>query len=115
MSKENKPKKKVVVTTRKEVEKTSGGKKRAANRPVRTSRAGKSSTAVEMTFNMTHYMWMGIGAVLVILGLFLMAGGGMEDPNEWNEDVIYSARRTVLAPFLILAGLGVEIYAIFKK
>ncbi|MFK7931942.1 MAG: DUF3098 domain-containing protein [Saprospiraceae bacterium] len=29
--------------------------------------------------------------------------------------MIYSFRRTVLAPFVILAGLVVEIYAIFKK
>ncbi|MFK7982231.1 MAG: DUF3098 domain-containing protein [Saprospiraceae bacterium] len=29
--------------------------------------------------------------------------------------MIYGFRRTVLAPFLMLAGLVVEVYAIFKK
>lgn len=50
----------------------------------------------------------------MILGIILMSGGGMDNPNEWHPDVIYSFRRTVLAPIVILGGLGLEIYAIFK-
>lgn len=116
MSKENNPKKKVVVTTRKDSGKTSSGQKRSGgNRPTRTTRTAKAAAPVEMVFNSTNYLWMGIGVVLIILGLLLMAGGGMEDPNQWDEDVIYSFRRTVIAPILILSGLVVEIYAIFKK
>jgi hypothetical protein len=41
--------------------------------------------------------------------------GGHEDPNVWDETVIYSFRRITLAPIVILAGLAVEVYAIFKK
>ena len=58
---------------------------------------------------------MGIGLGLITLGLILMSGGGMPSPDVWDESIIYGFRRTVLAPFLILAGLIVEIFAIFKK
>ncbi len=45
----------------------------------------------------------------------LMLGGGMKDPMIWDESVIYSPVRITLAPIIILAGLGMQIYAIFKK
>lgn len=55
------------------------------------------------------------GIALVALGLILMSGGGMENPNEWKAEEIYSTRRTVVAPFVIILGLVVEIVAIFRK
>ena len=66
-------------------------------------------------FNRNSYIWMGIGVALIALGMLLMTGGQMPSPDVWDESIIYSWRRTVLAPFLIIAGLLVEIYAIFKK
>ena len=45
----------------------------------------------------------------------MMLGGGMPDRNTWDPNIIYSPRITVVGPVLILAGLIVEIYAIFKK
>ena len=58
---------------------------------------------------------MGIGAALVALGLMMMVGGSMPDPNTWDPDIIYSKRITLLGPLLILAGLILEIFAIFRK
>lgn len=58
---------------------------------------------------------MAIGVGLIALGMILMLGGSMKDPNQWDESMIYSARRITLAPIIILAGLATEIYAIFKK
>ncbi len=55
------------------------------------------------------------GVVLIGLGMILMMGGGMKDPNEWKPEVIYSTRITVIAPMLILAGLGLQVWSIFKK
>ena len=55
-----------------------------------------------------------LGAGVVVLGMFLMSGGDMPDPNTWDEDIIYSTRRTILAPIVILTGLVIEIFAIFK-
>lgn len=52
-----------------------------------------------------------IGLFCIALGFILMAGGGSDDPNVFNED-IYSFRRIRLAPTLVLIGLGIEVYAI---
>jgi hypothetical protein len=44
-----------------------------------------------------------------------MVGGNSKDPGVFNYDEVYSARRISVAPILIIIGLGIEIYAIFKK
>jgi hypothetical protein len=75
----------------------------------------KSQTAFPLLFSLQNYKWMIIGCALIGLGLLLMLGGNMKDPNVWDENVIYSFRRTLIAPLVILAGLGLQIYAIFKK
>jgi hypothetical protein len=49
------------------------------------------------------------------IGFVLMAGGSMPSPDVWDESIIYSSTRTVIAPIFILSGLIVQIYAIFKK
>jgi hypothetical protein len=66
-------------------------------------------------FSKDNYMWMAIGAAVITIGMFLMAGGGSEDPSVFNKDEVYSTTRITVAPLLILAGLVIEIYAIFKK
>lgn len=58
---------------------------------------------------------MGIGLGLILLGLILMLGGHMPSPEVWEPERIYSGQRTVLAPILIIGGLVVEIYAIFRE
>lgn len=68
-----------------------------------------------MLFGKQNYLWMLIGFVLVLLGLLLMVGGNIASPEAWDESVLYSTRRTVLAPIVILAGFVVEVFAIFKK
>lgn len=71
-------------------------------------------------FGKENYKWMIIGFVLIILGFVLMMGAdantvdGNFDPNAWNED-IFSFRRIRLAPFLVVAGFVVEVYAILKR
>lgn len=55
-----------------------------------------------------------IGLGIMILGYILLSGGGSDDPNVFNYDM-FSFRRLVLAPVVILAGFGFEIYAIMKK
>jgi len=39
----------------------------------------------------------------------------MPSPEVWDESLIYSGRRITLAPMVILAGLIVNVYAIFVK
>jgi len=66
-------------------------------------------------FTKENYLWMGIGAAVMLLGLLLMAGGKSSDPNVFNPNEVYSFRRITIAPILIVAGLMVEVYAIMKK
>jgi hypothetical protein len=68
----------------------------------------------ELVFGQQNFLWMAIGAGLILLGLLLMLGGEQPDPNVWDESIIYSARIIVIAPIVIIAGVIVEIYAIFK-
>ena len=56
-----------------------------------------------------------IGLVVMAIGMFLLAGGKSTDPSVFNKDSVYSATRITIAPLLILAGLGIEIFAIFRK
>ncbi|MEP6792863.1 MAG: DUF3098 domain-containing protein [Saprospiraceae bacterium] len=75
----------------------------------------KPQASFPLLFSKDNYMYMAIGVGLIALGMILMLGGSMKDPNQWDESVIYSFRRITLAPIIILAGLATEIYAIFKK
>lgn len=65
----------------------------------------------EFIFKKKNYLWMVIGLVVIAAGFTLMAGGGSEDPAVFNED-IFSWRRIRLAPMMVLAGFGIEMYAI---
>ena len=58
-----------------------------------------------------------IGIGLMLLGFILMIGGGdTPDPvNIYPEDTLYGFQRTILAPMLVLIGLGVQVVAIFTK
>ena len=66
-------------------------------------------------FSKDNYIWMAIGAGVITIGMSLMAGGASTDPAVFNKDEVYSTTRITIAPILILAGLVIEIYAIFKK
>lgn len=77
--------------------------------------ASVSSEPSSMLFGRENFKWVLIGIALIALGMLLMSGGGMPSPDVWDEGRIYGFRRLTLAPIVILAGLGVEIYAIFKK
>jgi hypothetical protein len=66
-------------------------------------------------FTKENYKWMLGGLVLMVIGMFLMAGGKSNDPNVFDKDAVYSSTRITIAPLLILAGLVIEIFAIFRK
>lgn len=65
-------------------------------------------------FAKDNYTWMIIGGVIVAFGMILMSGGKNQDPNTFDTNVVYSFWRITVAPILIVGGLLVEIYAIFK-
>lgn len=74
----------------------------------------ENNTKPEFLFSKRNYIIMLIGAAFIALGFILMAGGGSEDPNVFNEE-IYNWRRIRLAPTLVIIGLGIETYAILAK
>jgi hypothetical protein len=67
-------------------------------------------------FNKDNYKWMIIGIVVIIIGMFLLSGGvSNKDPKVFDKDAVYSTTRITIAPLLILLGLVIEIFAIFRK
>ncbi len=72
------------------------------------------SSAAPTAFTRDNLLWMLGGGVVMLLGYVLMSGGGSTDPNVFNPAEVYSTTRITIAPILILLGLGIEIYAIFR-
>lgn len=72
-------------------------------------------TSTDPLFEKQNYIWMLIGAIIIGLGMLLMVGGKSKDPNVFNAKEVYSTLRITVAPIVILLGLCIEIYAIFKK
>ena len=67
-------------------------------------------------FSKDNYRWMLIGAVVIAIGMVLMSGGvSNKDPNVFDKEAVYSPIRITIAPIIILLGLGIEIFAIFKR
>lgn len=95
----------------------SKGKKIAVKRTndVAAGSLRDSVVTEEFLFGRKNFIIMLIGLGLIGVGMLLMSGGGMPSPEVWDEDIIYSTRRTLLAPIVILIGLGMQIYAIFAK
>lgn len=62
-------------------------------------------------FGKKNYMLVILGLVVIAIGYILMAGGGSDDPNVFNEE-IFSPRRIAVAPIVILIGFVIEVYAI---
>lgn len=85
---------------------------------------GKTNEVVEKKafyFGNKNFKLMLIGLGLIVLGFVLMMGAdanttpeGKYDPNYWNND-IFSFRRIRLAPFFVIAGFVVQIFAILKR
>jgi len=108
-------KKKVVKPSSKKVVVNRSSKKKLAPTTSKSKANNTPKQKEELIFNRQNYLMMIAGAVLVGLGLLMMTGGSMPDPNTWDPNIIYSKRITLLAPMIILAGLILEIFAIFKR
>ena len=91
---------------------TAVNKQRAAVSGVKSK---PQEVQMEMLVNKNNCIWMGGGIWLVAVGLVLMSGGNMPSPDVWDETIIYSPVRMVIAPIFILAGLIIEVFAIFRK
>lgn len=84
----------------------------------RTSTASNKETAIRNSvplFDKQNLLWMLGGAVVMVIGFLLMAGGRSDDPNVFKPEEVYSTTRITIAPILILTGLVVLVIAIFRQ
>jgi len=77
--------------------------------------AESAKKPLPVLFTRDNYIWMIAGAVIIAAGMVLMSGGKNQDPNEFDTNLVYSTTRLTIAPILIVTGLVIEIYAIFRK
>ncbi|MEN8120957.1 MAG: DUF3098 domain-containing protein [Bacteroidota bacterium] len=75
----------------------------------------ESENKIEFALGKENYMYLIIGFAIIIIGFMLMAGGSSDDPNVFNGEELFSFRRIVLAPIVVLFGFMFEIWAIMKK
>lgn len=75
---------------------------------------GDNTQKEGFALGLANYKLLAIGLAIIILGFVLMAGGGSEEPNVFDES-IYDFRHITLAPIVVLIGFGFEVYAIMKK
>jgi len=68
----------------------------------------------QLLFGAQNYLLLGIGLLIVIIGLFVMAGGEPESLDQFNPEV-FSFRRITLAPLMMLAGFAIVAVGILKK
>ena len=75
----------------------------------------ESDKNLEFALGKENYIYLTVGFVIIIIGFLLMVGGGSDDPNVFNGEELFSFRRIVLAPLVVLFGFIFEIWAIMKK
>ncbi len=81
----------------------------------RKGSTGLTNTPKEFTFTKDNLKWMVISVGITLLGYMLMLGGKMPNNDTWDESIIYSFTRTVISPIVILSGLGLAVYSIFRN
>ena len=65
----------------------------------------------KFAFTKNNYILLGVGVLFIIIGLFLMQGGGSDDLTSTNPE-LFGDRRITLAPILIIGGFIINIFAI---
>tara|TARA_B100000700_G_C15049318_1_gene859480 strand:+ start:300 stop:572 length:273 start_codon:yes stop_codon:yes gene_type:complete len=65
----------------------------------------------KFAFTKNNYIILGVGVLFIIIGLFLMQGGGSDDPTKTNPDLL-GDRRTIYAPIIIMIGFIINVFGI---
>jgi hypothetical protein len=74
----------------------------------------KNTGPKKFLFEKRNYRFLFLALSVIALGFILMAGGGSDDPNFFNEE-IFNFRRIRLAPTLVLIGFGIAMYSILTR
>ncbi len=78
----------------------------------------------EFTLTKENYILLAIGAVIILVGFFLMSGGGIphETPDAFfpNDDpsqtpLLFVAQRITVAPILVIFGFAFMIFGIMAN
>ena len=68
-----------------------------------------------MPLGKMNYILIGVAMLTIVIGFLLLSGGGSENPaTEFNYDM-FSTRRIVIAPLVLLLGFVIGGVAIMKK
>ena len=69
----------------------------------------------DFAFGKENFIWVGMAIIFIIVGFALMSGGGPPaDGISFNPE-IFSPRRIVVAPIIVMIGYLLMFYAILKK
>ncbi|MBT6807908.1 MAG: DUF3098 domain-containing protein [Flavobacteriales bacterium] len=66
----------------------------------------------KFAFTKNNYILLGIGVLLIIIGLFLMQGGGSDNPLDDTSQEIFSFRRITLSVIFCISGFILNVFAI---
>lgn len=82
----------------------------------------KEKNNLDFVFARQNYILLIVGIALIGIGLFLMIGGGSNDPTVFSKKIegygdyeLFNTQRLIIAPLLIAIGFIVEIFAIMHK
>ena len=82
---------------------------------MKDSLAEKAEQKTKITLGKENYKFIILGCIVVALGFILMSGGGTDNPNEFNEEELFSFRRITLAPFFVILGYVIVLYGVMKR
>ena len=68
----------------------------------------------EFLFSKNRYKILILSLFIIVIGFFLMSGGGSNDPEVFNNE-IYNFRRIRLAPLVVMSGFVLCIVSILYK
>ena len=74
----------------------------------------KEKNNLDFAFTKQNYTLLIVGVALICAGLFMMIGGGSDDPTVFSDD-IFDSQRLTIAPILIAVGFIVEVFAIMHR
>jgi len=73
-----------------------------------------SRPMTNFAFGRQNYMFLLIGVALLVIGYITLSGGGSTDPNVFSEE-LFSTRRMVVAPIILIIGYGIVAYGIMIR
>ena len=68
----------------------------------------------DFAFGRENFIIIAVAVVFITIGFILMSGGGSPDGVSFNPE-IFSTRRIVVAPIVVVFGFALVVVGILKK